>query len=225
VVIWEHPPDDPPYGLYIMGCDPYDHDQSGTNSLGSVIVYKRFQGFEEYYDLPVAEYTGRPDTADQFYDKVRMLAVYYNAKILYENEKKGLFDYMTRHHMEYLLADQPDIIKDIVKNSTVSRGKGIHMTTGIKDWGEGAIKDWLIAEYAPGRKNLTKIFSEPLLEELIAYNSVGNFDRVMAFMMVIIYIRELHHVNVRTKKEFEKKSLFRDRLFEVDDNIYISKFR
>ena len=23
-------------------CDPYDHDQSGTNSLGSVFVYKRF---------------------------------------------------------------------------------------------------------------------------------------------------------------------------------------
>ena len=160
-------------------CDPYDHDQSGTNSLGSVIVYKRFQGFEEYYDLPVAEYTGRPETADQFYDKVRLLSVYYSAKILYENEKKGLFDYMMRHHCEYLLADQPDIIKDIVKNSTVTRGKGIHMTQGIKDWGEGAIKDWLIEEYAPGRRNLTKVFSEALLEELIAYNSKGNFDRCL----------------------------------------------
>lgn len=226
VVIWEHPSDDPPYGLYICGCDPYDFDQSGTNSLGSVIVYKRFQGFEEYYDLPVAEYTGRPDTADEFYDKVRMLAVYYSARILYENEKKGLFDYMSRKNSEYLLADQPDIIKDIVKNSTVSRGKGIHMVTGIKDWGEGAIKDWLITEYAPGRKNLTKIFSEPLLEELIAYNATGNFDRVMAFMMVIIYIRELHHVTVKQKKEFEKKSLFKDRLFELGDsnNTYMNKF-
>ena len=227
VVIWEHPKDDPPYGLYIVGCDPYDFDKSGTNSLGSAIVYKRFQGFEEYYDLPVAEYTGRPETADAFYERVRLLAVYYGARILYENEKKGLFDYMFRKNCEYLLADQPDIIKDIVKNSTVSRGKGIHMTTGIKDWGEGAIRDWLIEEYTPGRKNLTKIFSEPLLEELIAYNSDGNFDRVMAFMMVIIYIRELHFVTVKTKKEFEKKSLFRERLFELNDdnNNYLRKFR
>ena len=216
VVVWEHPSVDPPYGLYIIGCDPYDFDQSGTNSLGSAIVYKRFQNFEEYYDLPVAEYTGRPATADDFYEKVRLLSLYYNAKILYENEKKGLFDYMFRKHSEHLLADQPDIIKDIVKDSQVRRGKGIHMTTGIKDWGEGAIKDWLITEYAPGKMNLTKIFSEPLLEELIAYNALGNFDRVMAFMMIIIYIKELHFVTVKQKKEFEKKSLFKDRLF-IDD--------
>lgn len=222
VVIWEHPTPEPPYGLYIIGCDPYDHDQSGTNSLGSAFVYKRFQTFEEYYDLPVAEYTGRPDTADEFYEKVRCLSLYYNAKILYENEKKGLFDYMFRKHSEYLLADQPDIIKDIIKDSQVRRGKGIHMTTGIKLWGEGAIKDWLIEEYAPGKKNLTKIFSEPLLEELIAYNDKGNFDRVMAFMMIIIFIKEMHFVTVKKKKEFEKKSLFKDKLFS-DDN-YIKLF-
>ena len=56
IVIWEHPVKDAPVGLYIIGVDPYDHDQSGTNSLGSCFVYKRFQGFEQYYDLIVAEY-------------------------------------------------------------------------------------------------------------------------------------------------------------------------
>jgi hypothetical protein len=42
IVIWEHPVKDAPVGLYILGVDPYDHDQSGTNSLGSTFVYKRF---------------------------------------------------------------------------------------------------------------------------------------------------------------------------------------
>ena len=42
IVIWEHPVKDAPIGLYIIGVDPYDHDQSGTNSLGSCFVYKRF---------------------------------------------------------------------------------------------------------------------------------------------------------------------------------------
>ena len=42
IVIWEHPCPETPIGLYIAGCDPYDHDQSGTNSLGSTFVYKRF---------------------------------------------------------------------------------------------------------------------------------------------------------------------------------------
>lgn len=53
VVIWEHPVKDAPFGLYIAGIDPYDQDQSGTNSLGSCIIYKRFQDFESYQDIIV----------------------------------------------------------------------------------------------------------------------------------------------------------------------------
>lgn len=215
VVIWEHPDDNPPFGLYIMGVDPYDHDKSTTNSLGSCFVYKRFQSFEKYYDMPVAEYTGRPETADEYYEGVRRLAAYYNATILYENEKKGLFDYFRRKHCEYMLADQPGLIKDIVKDSTVQRGKGIHMNEQIKQWGEGEIKKWLIDEFAPGQMNLLKIYSEPLLEELINYNDTGNFDRVMAFMMVIVYNLEIFNINVKKRKEeMYENQLFPTPLFK-----------
>ena len=89
IVIWEHPMENAPYGLYILGVDPYDFDQSSTDSLGSCIVYKRIQSFEAYYDLPVAEYTGRPERADMFYEQVRRLALYYRGTIMYENEKIG----------------------------------------------------------------------------------------------------------------------------------------
>jgi hypothetical protein len=216
IVIWEHPSDDPPYGLYIAGCDPYDHDHSTTTSLGSVIIYKRFQNFESYYDLPVAEYTGRPDTTEEFYENVRRLIKYYNAKLLYENEKKGLYVYFTQQHEDFLLADQPDIINDVLQNKTkVNRKKGIHMNKEIKLWGERLIRDWLNEEYAPAYKNLTKIFSEPLLEELISYNEDGNFDRVMAFMMIMIYKEELHQVHVKEKKDYDKSRwLFSEPLFK-----------
>lgn len=216
IVIWEHPSDDPPYGLYIAGCDPYDHDHSTTNSLGSVIIYKRFQNFESYYDLPVAEYTGRPNTADEFYETVRRLVKYYNAKMLYENEKKGLYVYFSQQKEDFLLADQPDIINDILQTNTkVSRKKGIHMNKEIKLWGERLIRDWLNEEYAPGYKNLTKVFSEALLEELISYNEDGNFDRVMALMMIMIYKEELHHVHVKDKKDYDKSRwLFSEPLFK-----------
>jgi hypothetical protein len=215
IVIWEHPIQDPPYGLYIAGIDPYDHDKSLTNSLGSCIIYKRFQDFESYYDLPVAEYTGRPDTAEEYYENVRLLLEYYHATALYENEKKGLFTYFSHKHCEYLLADQPDIIKDIIKDSKVERGKGIHMNKPIKDWMEGLIKEWLNEEYAPGKKNLTKIFSEPLLEELIAYNDEGNFDRVIAFGLAMIYREQLHHVHVKKKTtENKDRILFPDGIFK-----------
>jgi hypothetical protein len=213
IVIWEHPPAEIPYGLYIIGVDPYDHDSATTDSLGSCIVYKRFQNFESYYDLPVAEYTGRPEKAEDFYEAVRKLAMYYKAKVLYENEKKGLFSYFSHKHCEYLLADQPDIIKDIISDSKVNRAKGIHMTKEIKSWGERLIRDWCNEEFAEGKKNLTKIFSEPLLEELISYNDTGNFDRVMAFMMVMIFKEQLYHVVVKEKTKTIRKKLFERPLF------------
>ena len=211
IVIWEHPVKDAPFGLYIGGTDPYDQDKSGTNSLGSTFIYKRFQSFEQYYDIIVAEYTGRPATAEEYYENVRKLLTYYNARLLYENERKGLFPYFTSKHSDYLLADQPSIISDIVGKSTVQRKKGIHMSVAIKDWGEGLIKEWLNSEPSPGEKNLTKILSEPLLEELINYNDKGNFDRVMAFMMVMIYLQELHNVHVKEKKKIERNN----RLFDT----------
>ena len=235
IVIWEHPVKDAPHGLYIAGIDSYDYDQSGTNSLGSCIIYKRFQNFEEYYDLPVAEYTGRPATAEIFYENIRKLLIYYNATAMYENQNKGLFTYMTQKHCDYLLADQPDILADIVGNSTVQRKKGCHMNKQIKAWGEGKIKDWLNEEYAPGKKNLTKILSEPLLEELISYNDQGNFDRVMAFMQIIIYREQLFNVVVKQREEVNKSRLlfdgpiftndwFSDSSYDTNDNIPVFTF-
>ena len=228
IVIWEHPVKDAPIGLYIIGVDPYDHDQSGTNSLGSTFVYKRFQDFENYYDIIVAEYTGRPASAEEYYENLRKLAVYYNGRIMYENERKGLFPYFTAKHCDYLLADQPDIISDIVGNSKVQRKKGCHMNKQIKQWGEGLIKDWLNEEQAPGKKNLHNILSEPLLEELISYNDTGNFDRVMALMQVMIYREQLYNLKVKEKKKENKnRVLFEGPIFtqawfhddEITDNL------
>ncbi len=207
IVIWEHPMDNPPWGLYIAAADPYDHDKSGTDSLGSVFIYKRFQTFEYSYDTIVAEYTGRPDTADEFYEIVRMLLLYYNATVLYENQNPGLSTYFKNKHYEYLLADQPEIISKIIKDSKVARVKGTHMVTALKDWAEGRFRDWLIEEYEPGKKNLTKIYSEPLLEEIIAYNDKGNFDRVSAMFVLMIYKEELHELHVKKKEEIEKVNL------------------
>lgn len=233
IVIWEHPMKDAPFGLYIAGIDPYDHDQSGTNSLGSCIIYKRIQNIESYSDIIVAEYTGRPQAADDFYENVRKLLIYYNARAMYENQNKGLFVYFANKHCDYLLADQPDIINDIVGNSKVQRKKGCHMNKSIKAWGEGLIKDWLNDINADGKKNLYNMLSEPLLEELIAYNDIINTDRVMALMQVMIYREQLFNVVVKEKeKENKSRLLFDGPIFAQnwfddespvkfnDDNVY-----
>ena len=214
IVIWEHPNKNASVGLYIAGIDPYDHDQSGTNSLGSCFIYKRVQNLEEYSDIIVAEYTGRPASADEFYENVRKLLIYYNARAMYENQNKGLFVYFTNKHCDYLLADQPDIINDIVGGSKVQRKKGCHMNKQIKQWGEGLIKDWLNEINANGKKNLYNILSEPLLEELINYNDQGNFDRIMAYIQVMIYREQLFNIVVKEKeKENKARILFEGPIF------------
>ena len=219
IVIWEHPVKNAPFGLYIAGIDPYDHDQSGTNSLGSCIIYKRFQDFESYSDIIVAEYTGRPATAEIFYENVRKLLIYYNARAMVENQNTGIFTYFNNKHCSYLLADQPDIIKDIVNNSSVNRRKGCHMNKEIKLWGEGKIKEWLEEKRNDEQLGLNTILSEPLLEELIQYNDKINVDRIMAFMQVMIYKEQLYNTKVKQKEEEEKKiRLFDKPLFKFDHN-------
>lgn len=210
IVIWEHPNQSASSGLYIAGCDPYDHDQSVTTSLGSCFIYKRVQTLEEYSDILVAEYTGRPATAEDFYENVRKLLVYYNARLMYENQNKGLFVYFTQKHCDYLLADQPDILNDVVGNSKVQRKKGCHMNKQIKQWGEGLVKEWLNDINATGKKNLYYIFSEPLLEELISYNDIGNFDRVCALLQVMIYREQLFNVVVKEKEKINKQRMLFD---------------
>lgn len=206
VVIWEYPVQDPPFGLYIGGCDPYDHDESFTNSLGSTFIFKRVRAGEAWNDVIVAEYSGRPATAEEYYENVRKLLVFYNARLLFENERKGIYPYFTNKHCDYLLADQPDkVITEVFKDSKVSRRKGCHMTKSIRDYGEGKILEWMMDEYEPGHPNIERIFSEPLIEELIENDGIKNVDRVIALCMVMLYREELYQIKVSAAKDKNKQ--------------------
>lgn len=225
VVIWEYPVKDPPHGLYIGGCDPYDHDDSFTNSLGSTFIFKRVRAGEAWTDVIVAEYSGRPDTAEEYYENVRKLLTFYNARLLFENERKGIYPYFTNKHCDYLLADQPDkIISEVFKDSKVQRRKGCHMTKQIRAYGEGLILEWLLDEFEEGHPNVERVYSEPLIEELIENDGVRNVDRVIALCMVMIYREELYQVKVSSAKEQNKQvelfemPLFSKQWFEEDNS-------
>ena len=225
VVIWEYPVKDPPLGLYIGGCDPYDHDDSFTNSLGSTFIFKRVRAGEAWTDVIVAEYSGRPDTAEEYYENVRKLLTFYNARLLFENERKGIYPYFTNKHCDYLLADQPDkIISEVFKDSKVQRRKGCHMTKQIRAYGEGLILEWLLDEFEEGHPNVERLYSEPLIEELIENDGVRNVDRVIALCMVMIYREELYQVKVSSAKEQNKQvelfemPLFSKQWFEEDSS-------
>lgn len=163
----------------------------------------------------MAEYSGRPSTAEEYYENVRKLLIFYNARLLFENERKGIYPYFTNKHCDYLLADQPDkVITEVFKDSKVQRRKGCHMTKSIREYGEGLILEWLIEEFEPGHPNIERIYSEPLIEELIENDGVRNVDRVIALCMVMIYRDELYQVKVAAAKEENKQvELFNMPLF------------
>lgn len=206
VVIWEHPFRNQegitPFGMYIAGTDPYDQDGSTTSSLGSTFIYKTFTKFDQTYNIPVAEYTGRPKLASMYYENVRKLLEYYNAQTLYENQLKGLKIYFQQKQCMHLLKEQPSILENIVKNSKVNRGHGVHMTQHIKTQCEIYLRDWLLEsrgtdEYGRPILNLNTIYSIPLIQELIAYDpKEGNFDRVISFMLAILHSHENHKITV-----------------------------
>jgi len=195
-IIYEYPIDNPPKGLYKIGYDPYRQDLSEGVSLAAIYVYKSSHKFSYHRNIIVAEYVGRPQEADDVNRIASQLAELYNAEIMHENEVTHVKNYFRRNKELFKLAVQPDaVISKSVKNSTVARIYGIHMTPQLKDDGEKYIKDWLLEkrdydEHGNAILNLETINSIGLLEELIQYNKKGNFDRVMAFMMVMFQTQE-----------------------------------
>lgn len=201
LVIFYHPDDNAgvEYGRYIAGIDPYQQDQAVySTSLGSTFIFDRIT------QRIVAEYTGRPVLAADYSEVVKRMLMYYNAKALYENQIKGLYDYFRANNCIHLLADEPKLIRDIIPTTTVNRKKGMHMVTQLKDYGEELINHWLRAESVEaGVSNLFQIRSIPLLKELISYDPdpKKNFDRVIALMMVLYYNAEKKKMKTDEAKE------------------------
>ena len=88
------------------------------------------------------------------------------------------------------------------------------MTKSIRAYGEGLILEWLMDEFEPGHPNIERIYSEPLIEELIENDGVKNVDRVIALCMTMMYREELYQVKVaKTKEENKQVELFEMPLF------------
>jgi len=75
------------------------------------------------------------------------------------------------------------------------------MPTKVKEEIEILARDWLIEKRGDGLTNVNYIYSAPLLIELIRYNDSGNFDRVIAFMLIIVNRMQHHRVNVTKPRE------------------------
>lgn len=199
VVIYEFPMENPPYGLYVAGVDPYRQGQAAySTSLGSVYVYKRMHDItgEKYQDMFVASYCARPDKKETWEEQARMLIKYYNARTLCENDDISFIEYMKAKGDAHYLEKQPEWLKEVVPGTTVKREYGVHRSSDkIRDYLHNCLKkymDEVIHQEKDGDGNVTKefrgvskIFDPMLLEEVIQYNDQGNFDRIIAAELAI----------------------------------------
>lgn len=179
---------------YILGCDPYDDDASNTMSLGSVFV------LDLWTDKIVAEYTGRPLFAEDFYEVCRRLCLYYNGRMNYENNKKGLFSYFSKNNCTYLLTDQLEFLRDKQMIKDVGYGnkaKGTNATLAVNSYAKNLLRAWLlrptvVIQEVDGEQvevaipALFTVRSRALIKELINFNSEGNFDRISAMGMLML---------------------------------------
>ena len=186
-------------GRYILSLDPYYNDQADSVSLGSIFV------LDLWTDRIVAAYIGRPTFADDLYELLRKLCLFYNGKCLYENNAKGCFAYFSKYNSLYLLAETPEYLRDKQLIKTAGFGNtayGVRATPPIINYGFTLIRDWLLKPITKIEKdtdgndvettipNLYSIRDRELLKELILWNPNGNYDSVMSMVQLMLYREE-----------------------------------
>lgn len=202
-----------PAGRYICSADPYDADCSNTMSLGSIFV------MDLWTDMIVAEYTGRPTFAEDFYEICRKLCLFYNCRCMYEQNVMGMFSYFSSHNATHLLAETPEYLVQRNMISSIGYGNksvGIRVTTPIINGAFKMIQTWLrkpiviIETDADGNNNevtvpnLYRIKNRALLKELVLWNPQGNFDRIMSLVQLMLYREEkmvLYHGDLKHTEE------------------------
>jgi hypothetical protein len=203
IQIWEFPVEDPPFGLYVAGIDPYRQSESEySDSLGVVYIYKRMNSIssERYQNMFVACYAARPTSKDKWNETARNLIKYYNARALCENDEMSFIDYMLSKNDGHYLEDQPSWLKEYVPNTTVKRTKGIHRSAkAIRDFLDGTLKSYLdeIIEIIKDEKGsilqettgVSRVLDPMLLEEITKFskdpNNKVNTDRVIAAELAV----------------------------------------
>ena len=196
---------------YILGADPYDDDESNTMSLGSIFV------LDLWTDRIVAEYTGRPHFADDYYEICRKLCLFYNGRLNYEYNKKGLFSLFSTRNSLYLLTDVLDFLKEkqMMKEGYGNKSKGTNASPAINAYARSRLRSWLLSPVPIIQKidgedqevmvpRLFTVRNRALLKELINYNSEGNFDRISAMGMLML-LREDKMIKYQGEVSKEKQ--------------------
>ena len=174
---------------HLAAVDPYHIDdefeemkkksseRSIKKSKGSMCVYRRFVNQNVIGELPVAFYTDRPYSKEEFYENCLKLAILYDSPVLVEYNDSGFLKYFQECKMMRYLKERPRSADSPYTEAT--NRYGIHMKSYQKK-----VLTELVDEYV--KKHWEDIYFPSLLTELAVYGT-KNTDRVMAFGMALIH--------------------------------------
>lgn len=224
---------------YIIGVDPVDNDVAESSSLYSCFV------FDLFTDTIVAEFTGRNPFADDNFEITRLLCLFYNARCLYESNKKGIYAYFKVKRSVHLLAETPEYLRDkqLIKYSNVgSNAYGVNASSAINNYANSLLRDWfnklvhISIEKEDGTYDQVSVpvihtlKTRALIEEAIQFNPEINVDRIRAMGMVMIYrqeyiIRYGDNMNAESREKYNEDDLSNDPYFRNNYDLrFGSKF-
>lgn len=207
-----------PNWRYVAGNDPIDWGSDEVSNSG-------IHSFAATYIIDtitrniVAEYVGRPVKAENYFEQLWRGLEYYNALLLYENNLKALFSYFKLKNKLYLLANEPESLKSRWGYKASNRTKGFHATPASNSYARELIHTWTLEEVLMHQDDegqaifvprMYFIKSKGLLQEIISWNSKGNFDRIsgLGAAMILLFDRVYESNDFEKTESIMEKGIF-----------------
>lgn len=214
-----------PENLYTVWNDPFGISKekehfSLKDSLAVTYVYEATNNFTRTRgDRIVGILVGRTETTSEYDEQMFNIALYYNAKVFFENDRGDVFNNAKTRNLIHILKEEPEFQyqKDLQKGGK-GRKKGISIASNSSRKTNGVIylRNWLLQERGvdlTGKKllNLHYIYDVGVLRELLKYDGKRNADRVSALIVGMFDIKEsifkevvpeIHTYNEQTNSYF-----------------------
>jgi hypothetical protein len=207
-----------PTWRYIAGTDPIDwgtdeSSDSGTHSMAATYI------IDSITRNIVAEYISRPRKADDYFEQLWRGLEYFNAYLLYENNLKSLFSYFKLKNKLYLLAREPESLKGRWGYKGGNKIYGFHATAASNSYARELIHTWTLEDVLINQNDdgaavyLPRMYfikSKGLLQEIILWNSKGNFDRISSLgaVMILLFDRTYDEDDIQTTKSILDEGIF-----------------
>lgn len=201
IAIYEHPEavELEQRGLYKVAYDPYAIDGKGE-SYASVLVYKGIpngtpQGRK--LDTIVAEWIGRPMTTDEAHAIAIKMAMYFNTKVLFEDNTPGFKKWCLDNKFGHLLQPEPwEAVNDGHTGKRTRTFKfGVRMTPALKQHCLQLLRTWTLEprdrddDGRVTRTNMHELWSLRLLHEIANFGD-GNYDHISAMLVMMLWINQ-----------------------------------